>query len=390
MAVTLQKLMQHIKHKYDLTCMTGTTGMLTKVKWIYYMEDVSTLDFIRGGEMLITTGMRCKEEQWLFAFIEQAAKFHASAVMINTGHYIEHIPEGVIEFAIQKNIPVFIMPWQMHIVDLTQDICNLILLEKQKEFDMEKVFSAFFLKGEPLNRQVLEEQGGFRNSLFCILKAAWKKNELNKDRTDLERYLSNRLERVCESYITVCEEKMAFVFLQLREEGENSEETIETIRQQLERKDKTEKITWGISTIKQTFDGMKMAKEEAEKALFVARMKGESVTAYKDIGIYWILLEVKNREVLKNVYEEKLGVLNHLPKEEKQMYLDTLRSYIECNGSIQKVAEKNFLHRNTVNYRMKKLKEMLSVSLENEQEKFMLWLSFYIGDILKSDKNAEK
>lgn len=390
MAITLQRLMQHIKHKYDLTCMNDTTGMLTKVNWIYYMEDVGILDFIRGGEIIITTGMNCKEEQWLFALIEQAAKFNASAVIINVGHYIEHIPERVIEFATQKNIPVFIMPWQMHIVDLTQDICNLILIEKQKEFDMEKIFSAFFLKGEPLDRQVLEEQGVLRNSAFCILKAVWRKNEQKKEHTYMEKYLSDRLEQVCDSYITVCEEEAAFVFLQLREERENSEETIDTIRKQLERKDKTEKVIWGISIIKQTFDEMKMAKEEAEKALFVAEMKNKSVIAYKDIGVYQILLEVKNREVLKNIYEEKLGVLNHLPKEEKQMYLDTLRSYIECNGSIQKVAEKNFLHRNTVNYRMKKLKEMLSVSLDNEQEKFMLWLSFYIGDMLKSDKNAEK
>lgn len=385
MSITLQQLIPYIQHKYKLTCMTGTNGMLKKVNWIYYMEDVTTLDFIRGGEIVITTGMGCKDEQWFLTLMEQAVKYKASAVIINVGHYIEHIPDCAIEYANEKKVPVFVMPWHMHIVDLTQDICNFILIEKQKEFDVEKIFSAFFFRGEPLNRQLLEEHGLFWNSEFCILKGVWNKTEKHKKReeTYLEKYLTGRVENVYDWYVTVCEEDVVFVFLQLKKDRENGEKIIEVIKQQFEKKNKADKIRWGIGTAKQTFDEIEEAKEEAEEALFVTEVKNEQVAAYKDIGIYQILLKVKNKKVFNNIYQEKLGFLNHLPEEEQQMYLETLRSYIECNGSIQKVAEKNFLHRNTVNYRMKKLKEMLPVSLENEQEKFMLWLSFYIGDILR-------
>lgn len=385
MSITLQKLMSHIQHKYELTCMTGTNGMSGKVNWIYYMEDIEILDFSRGGEIVITTGMNCKDEQWFLILMEQAAKCKVSAVIINVGYYIKQIPDSAIEFANKKKIPIFAMPWHMHIVDLTQDICNLILLERQKEFDVEKNFSAYFFKGEPLNRPLLEEHGLFQNFEFCILKGAWNKTERQKkgENTYLENYLADRLDQVCHWYVTVCKEKSVFVFLQLKKDRENSEKTLEVIKQQLGKKDKTNKFKWGIGTVKQTFDEIEEAKEEAEEALFVAAMKNETAVAYKDLGFYQILLKVKNKKVLKNIYQEKLGFLNQLPEEERQMYLETLRSYIECNGSIQKVAEKKFLHRNTVNYRMKKLKEMLPVSLENEQEKFMLWASFYIGDILK-------
>ena len=396
MAVMLNQLLLRIQSKYELTCITGTTGMTLNVNWVYYMEDVSTLDFIRGGEIVITTGMHCREEKWILDLIEQAVKYKATAVIINVGQYIKGVSEEAIAFAKQKGIPVFVMPWKMHIVDLTQDICNFILLEKQKEFDVKKVFSSFFFKDTCFDEQLLAEHGISGKEKYCILKGEMKQErktgrknlpeEKREKEQQLERIIADCIGELCQWNVPVCEEECIFVYLELKDISKNNEETIKSIKQKLERKGCQHEIQWGIGNIKTTFAEIEDAKEEAKKAFFVGIMQEKKVVTYAESGVYRILLEVENQKVLKEIYREKLGVLEDFPEEEKNMYLETLRNYIECNGSIQKIAERSYVHRNTVNYRMKKLKEILPVSLEDEQEKFMIWLSFFIADIIEGRK----
>lgn len=379
MAITLYQICEKIKEKYELECISGEKGIFSKVSWIYYMEDISTLDFIRGGEIVITTGMRCKKESKIVELIEQAVHYDASAVIINVGQYVETIPQEAIQLGNEKEIPVFVMPWKMHIVDLTQDICNLILLEKQKEFDLKKIFSSFFYKGEELNKTLLEEHGLFYHSKFCVIKGMQKEGKDNREEFELylEKYFYGRFERLCEWYVYVCEKENVFVFLQLKVDMK-----MEEVKSALKGKDVKDEMVWGIGKIKDTFETLQESKMEAEKALLVGKINQQSIVPYDEIGIYQVLLEVKNKKILENIYYEKLGKLDLLPAEEKEMYFDTLRKYIECNGSIQKIAERSYLHRNTVNYRMKKIKEMIPELFENEEEKFLLWLSFYIKDIL--------
>ena len=40
----------------------------------------------------------------------------------------------------------------------------------------------------------------------------------------------------------------------------------------------------------------------------------------------------------------------------------TLEVYISCNGNLSQTAERLFIHRNTLNYRMTKLKNLLSIN----------------------------
>lgn len=407
MAIFLKDLLHHIQRKYELTCVTGEESLWTStnVTWIYYMEDVTTLDFIRGGELVITTGMRCNEEQWLMYLIEQATKNKASGVIINVGQYITAVSETVIQLANEKKLPIFTMPWKMHIVDLTQDICNLILVEKQKEFDVKKVFSSFFLKGTVFDKELLTEQIFFDHLRYCIIKGEKSINQENFSLEDnaleamernVKQMLSEQLAAVCKWNVVICEKKLEaedsfypskekcthieiYGFLQLSQQ-KSDKEMIQFIKQKLTNQNE---IIWGIGKIKTSFDEMKEAKEEAKYALIAGKLQHRVVEAYEESGIYQILLQVKDQKVLKDMYQEKLGVLEAFPEDERNMYLDTLRNYIECGGSIKEVASRSFLHRNTVNYRMKKIKEILSVSLEDEQERFMLWVCFYIRDMLE-------
>ena len=63
-------------------------------------------------------------------------------------------------------------------------------------------------------------------------------------------------------------------------------------------------------------------------------------------------------------------------------FIETLRTYLECDRSAAKAAEKLHLHRSTFFYRIKKLEELLDVSLNDSKLLFLYELSFKIWDYL--------
>ncbi|MEO1816816.1 MAG: helix-turn-helix domain-containing protein [Acetobacterium sp.] len=46
-----------------------------------------------------------------------------------------------------------------------------------------------------------------------------------------------------------------------------------------------------------------------------------------------------------------------------------MRLYLEHDGSIQAVADASFTHRNTINYRMKKIRQLLNMDLTTMEER---------------------
>ena len=63
-------------------------------------------------------------------------------------------------------------------------------------------------------------------------------------------------------------------------------------------------------------------------------------------------------------------------------FIETLRTYLECDRSAAKAAEKLHLHRSTFFYRIKKLEELLDVDLNDSKLLFLYELSFKIWDYL--------
>lgn len=64
-------------------------------------------------------------------------------------------------------------------------------------------------------------------------------------------------------------------------------------------------------------------------------------------------------------------------------FVHTLRTYLECDRNAARAAEKLHLHRSTFFYRIKKLEELLNISIDDSRLLFLYELSFQIWDYLK-------
>lgn len=83
----------------------------------------------------------------------------------------------------------------------------------------------------------------------------------------------------------------------------------------------------------------------------------------------------------KNYMRQKLfkeRVLANLTPEEAEDYKTIINCFEHHNGAISKIAEDLFIHKNTLQYKIQKLKKLTGYDLRNYKDFMILWLAFRI------------
>ena len=104
----------------------------------------------------------------------------------------------------------------------------------------------------------------------------------------------------------------------------------------------------------------------AKAAVQMAKKRKRDLFYFDRMGLYRLLYMVDDSRLLKEMAEEPLKPLLEYDRERHANYVDTLELYLKHNGSIQAVSEEMFTHRNTVIYRMNKIKELLGTNLDRK------------------------
>lgn len=134
----------------------------------------------------------------------------------------------------------------------------------------------------------------------------------------------------------------------------------------------------GIGTSHEGASGLAATRSEAESAAQSARLRGTTnrPVLFDAPGIRRLLLEWYSSTTVRQSIDELLEPLNGLGSDTKKTeYLETLRIYLDTNRSIAQSAERLFVHRNTVAYRIKKIVELLDVDLDDPHQALSIHLA---------------
>ena len=118
------------------------------------------------------------------------------------------------------------------------------------------------------------------------------------------------------------------------------------------------------------------------RLLDVAVKKNISPEWYDKLGMKKILLAVDDIEILRRFYNDNLSALKKYDEDNGTDYMGFLKKYLKYDGSIQKVADETFVHRNTINYQLAKVKKILNNNLKSYEDRLNLILAFYIEAII--------
>lgn len=385
----LRTVYEKNRKRYDLNCVAGENGMSNDVRWVHVLEDIDTAHFIRGNELIITTGVCSKDsdwEEWLLKLLETLRGLHACGVIVNLGRYIPHIPQSAIDFAARHSFPVIVMPWKMRIVDVERDFSQLIFEDSHTAQNLIKAFLAAFYAPGNKNDYVpyLSANGFGQNAKYCVLNT-WESGGLiaDVDRiSDLELYISNKFNRRPIVYHMFCNnDKMCLI---LRDPSGHDEvaSVAETILAACWNKmpDKTFRI--GIGDITASLDGLHKSYERSLLALSYCKLTNKNVAFFERMGLYRMLLSINDENLLREMLNETLGKLIEYDKDNGTNLIETLKLYIINGFSVREVSNQTYLHRNTINYRIRKIKEIMKNEMETMDEKLNILLAFYIYEIL--------
>ncbi len=175
-------------------------------------------------------------------------------------------------------------------------------------------------------QEIVAYTGGDR---FVVLKTI--------DQLDSEEILRKKLFRVGEQIKKIISQKMNF------------------------------KVTIGIGEYHQGIKGLSRSFKEAIQALDVGAKLERAGNIYhiNDLGIGRILTEIRKdtqQEIIKKIFRTAKDAKQ---KKVNETLLETLNAFFDNNLSISKTAQAIYIHRNTLLYRLKKIKELTGLDPKN-------------------------
>lgn len=115
---------------------------------------------------------------------------------------------------------------------------------------------------------------------------------------------------------------------------------------------------------------------------YAAAMSGiqntNGITYFKDIGISQFLLRIISRPELEEYYDSLISPILKYDKKYNSNLLETLKIYVECNLDHIKTGELLHIHKNTVRYRLNKIKELIPYGMSPLDFNFSLYMIYRI------------
>jgi DNA-binding PucR family transcriptional regulator len=106
----------------------------------------------------------------------------------------------------------------------------------------------------------------------------------------------------------------------------------------------------------------------------------KNISFYEDLGLYSLISQIKSGKFLDDYINTKIGALLDADKMQAGELCATLEAYLECNCNANATAEKLYIHRNTMRYRLEKIKGILNNNLNDLSTCLELKLAFAIKD----------
>lgn len=163
-----------------------------------------------------------------------------------------------------------------------------------------------------------------------------------------------------------------------------TKECVRKFQQEIRGKNWSNRISIGIGRVKPGLFYVHKSLEEAMKCLqFMRSYHFENkVLSYTDLGVQRLILQ-NSEEELKDFIQEVLGPLLDYEHARKGDLLQTLYVFLECNQQGKIAAETLHIHPNTLNYRIKRIEEILAIDLSDSKQLLNVHLAINVYQYIK-------
>lgn len=381
MGLTIEDMLIISREKHKMERIAGINGWSNSISWILQVEDSTILNNFKGKELAVTTGLGFSTEERLMELAGKLVEHHAAGLVLNTGKYILSVPEILISYCNENNLPLLTVPWSVDILEMIKELSVNIFLQTAADEQISTALIHAIEKPESRDlyrRNLLpyfDIDGTFQIALITtgdldIMDTV----ERRRLAYQMHIYLENITHNGSFFYY---DSNFVLVMNALTEEQVH--EIVDGFVRRMKRKLQNRNFYVGVSSIITDVSNLHVGYRRGKAALEMAMKMEKNLVYFDRMGLYRLLYSVPDRKLLIEMGPHLIRPLIQYDMKHNTNYVETLEVYLKYNGSIQAVAEELYTHRNTVIYRVNNIKKLLNCSLETAEERMTYQIACMIS-----------
>ena len=363
----------------------GEKGLHRMVSWTYMVQTRPYADHMnRGNFALIVVDYVRFDYEEAARSMEELNELGISGLAVSTVDDREEVPQSMIDRANELELPLFYIRWEgASFVDIAQSIGSLIVqtgVENKKTGDY--LYNLLF--GYEINDKYVEKISGQFGLDFSrpyrvgviVIDRKYGVN-LEQDEHTYEYYADclNREVNNMKGSSMFMRFLNKFVLLFEARENKEIEHELEQILRRLDDKPQFKGLIRSTCILGAAYkdprdfgQSYQEAKNLIAKKDILPNPKNKKVLSASSMGIYKYMFNSGNQAEILDYCNEKLRTLEEYDHANGTFLQDTLLAYYMNGFSVGKTAEALFIHRNSLQYRINKIQELLGMELDDYME----------------------
>lgn len=384
MSVTVERFMETVSD-YKVNLVAGKDGIGNIIEWFQIVENNLAMTHVNNNELVFCSGEDMNDEAVFVRFIEELIARQSSGLVIMQGHYLTEISDVVKNLCNIQRFPLMVLASSVNMSTITK-LLSIQLLESEKI--NRQLFSAMknaisFPKKLDGYVPTLVQSGFKKNEPYAVSIVKMKHRELitsSESQWLVKSMEAQLLKAGDKSFVLTMDDIYVFVFSNYSEE-EMREIMLKMI---MLLRMKEYQFYVGSSINHSDVEQLTNAYVQAKKVVNLSERNGweNQLVQYRELDVYQLLLAIDDKNTMKQYYDAKIGVLEKHDQNNGSDYLEFLKVYLNSNCNINDTADKLFIHRNTVVYKIKKINELLDCDLSELEVRVKLFLAIMLQNII--------
>jgi DNA-binding PucR family transcriptional regulator len=368
------------------------------VRWVHSTELLDPTPWLRGGELLLTTGLQLDSAQSQRELIERLAEHKIGGLGFGTGFTHKRLPAALLAEARRRSFPLFEVPYELPFIAITERVFAQLLDER---YEMLQRSMAGDVLAEALTGRLYPDELQTRLRPFGIGEQAAVLAFVPPDPAAAAPLVERALAResIAGSLVAIRAGLLCAVVdggppaLRAPAVGPSAPGTstpglpapgeldpialARRVREDLAAK--VGDVRASASRVAPTH-ALRLSFHEARCALEAVRLQngngsGEVVASYADLGAFQLLLSLQDDDALLSYCRGVLGPVEAGEGEYGDELLRSLDVFIEHNGHWEKAASALYCHRHTLRYRIRRVEQLTGRDFSNARDRIEFWLA---------------
>jgi PucR family transcriptional regulator, purine catabolism regulatory protein len=371
MELTVESLIGEL----GLTLASGQGSATTHLRWVHITELVDPTPWLKGGELLLTTGIQLKGPKVQRELIERLAEHEIAGLGFGVGFAHKKLPAALVGAARKRGFPVFEVPYELPFIAITERVFAQLVDER---YELLQRSMAGDVLAEALTGNLYPEELAAKLRPFGIGEQAAVLAFAMPDPAIGAPQLERTLERAGVHSLVAIRAGLLCAVIDIDGVEPDPLELAGLARTELQAR--LGEVRAAASRPAST-QSLRLSFHEARCALEAARLRdgkgsGTAVVAsYRDLGAFQLLLSLQDDDALMSYCRGVLGPVEQGEGDYGDELLRSLDVFIENNGHWEKAAGELYCHRHTLRYRIRRVEQLTGRDFNSARDRIEFWLA---------------